>query len=217
MPTDARDPHPEALFRYALVAELRALCARGMRRAQAVRQLAAQVHVTLEGEPRQVSARTIYRWLAAFEQRGAGALEPTPRARTAGSLVLSEALLAFMSQQKKQDPAASIPELLRRAREYGVLAAHERVDRTTAYRAARRMGLAVAHRRVHPPDGDMRRFAYAHRMQMVLTDGKHFRAGPHRARRVALYYIDDSTRFGLHVRVGTAESARAAQHFPAAA
>ncbi len=208
MPTDARDPHPEALFRYALVAELRALCVRGMSRAGAVRQLAAQVHVTLEGEPRQVSARTLYRWLAAFDQCGVGALEPAPRARTESSVALPEALIAFVHNEKTQDPAASIPEILRRARELGVLGQHERVDRTTVYRAARRMGLAVAHRRVHPPDGDMRRFANPHRMQMLLADGKHFRAGPHRARRVALYFLDDSTRFGLHVLVGTAESAR---------
>lgn len=207
MSADTRDPHPEALFRYALVAELRALiAARGMSRAAAVRQLTGQVHLTLEGEPRQVSRRTLYRWLAAFDQRGFEALEPQPRARTDSSVVLPEDLLAFLRDQKTRDPAASIPEIVRRARELGVLEPHEKLDRTTVYRAARRMGLAVAHRRVHPSDGDMRRFAYLHRMQMVLADGKHFRAGIHRARRVALVFLDDATRFVLGVRVGTAES-----------
>ncbi len=208
MSADAQDPCPQALFRYALVAELRALCARGISRAAAVRKLAAAEHVTLDDERRRVSARTLYRWLAAYEQHGFSALEPAPRARTKSSVVLPEALIAFLREEKAQDPAASIPEILRRARELGTLAQHERVDRTTVYRAARRMGLAVAHRRVHPPDGDMRRFAHPHRMQSVLADGKHFRAGPHRAKRVALYYLDDSSRFGLHVLVGTAESAR---------
>ena len=43
-------------------------------------------------------------------------------------------------------------------------------------------------------------------MQCVLADGKHFRAGAARLRRVALFFIDDATRYGLQVRVGTAES-----------
>ena len=40
----------------------------------------------------------------------------------------------------------------------------------------------------------------------VLADGKHFRAGAARLRRVALFFIDDATRYGLQVLVGTAES-----------
>ena len=46
-----------------------------------------------------------------------------------------------------------------------------------------------------------------HRMDMVLCDGKHFRAGSGRAKRVALFFIDDATRMMLGVVVGTAESA----------
>lgn len=204
----ARDPDPEALFRYALVAELRALMARGRSRAAVVRELAAADHPTFDGRIRRVSPRTLYRWLAAFEQGGFARLVPADRVRTDSSVVLSAELLAFLRQQKKVDPAASIPELIARARERGVVAPDERVDRTTAYRAARRMGLAVAHRRVHPPGGDTHRWAYPHRMQMALADGKHFRAGIHRARRLALVFLDDASRFGLGVRVGTTEDTR---------
>ena len=38
------------------------------------------------------------------------------------------------------------------------------------------------------------------------TDGKHFRAGGARAKRVALFYLDDATRYGLDVVVGPSES-----------
>ncbi len=41
---------------------------------------------------------------------------------------------------------------------------------------------------------------------MVLCDGKHFRAGVTRAKRVALFFIDDATRCCLHVVVGPSES-----------
>jgi hypothetical protein len=43
-------------------------------------------------------------------------------------------------------------------------------------------------------------------MQCVLCDGKHFRAGASRLRRVALFFLDSATRYGLDVVVGTSES-----------
>ena len=52
----------------------------------------------------------------------------------------------------------------------------------------------------------MRRWRYPHRMQCVLCDGKHFRAGGTRAKRVALFFLDDATRYGLDVIVGPSES-----------
>jgi hypothetical protein len=48
----------------------------------------------------------------------------------------------------------------------------------------------------------MRRFAYPHRMQMVLVDGKHFRAGAQRLRRVVFFFIDDCSRFAPGAVVG---------------
>ncbi len=45
-------------------------------------------------------------------------------------------------------------------------------------------------------------------MQMVLADGKHFRAGPRRTKRVALFFLDDASRKGLTCVVGTSESTR---------
>jgi len=50
-------------------------------------------------------------------------------------------------------------------------------------------------------EADQRRFAYPHRMMMVLADGKHFRAGPARKRVVAPFFLDDASRFGLGVVV----------------
>ena len=106
---------------------------------------------------------------------------------------------------RQRDPRASVPELLRRAVARGIVAAELRIDRTTAWRACRRLGLPT---RARPSkrEGDLRRWRYPHRMQRVLADGKHFRAGATRLRRVALFFIDDATRYGLDVLVGTSES-----------
>jgi len=86
-----------------------------------------------------------------------------------------------------------------------VLAVPGPIDRTTVWLRLRRRGLVTARAR-HPKTRDCRRFAYAHRMDRVLCDSKHFRAGPKRLRRVALVFLDDATRFGLEVVVGTAET-----------
>jgi transposase InsO family protein len=94
-----------------------------------------------------------------------------------------------------------VPELLRRAVEKGLLVREDEVDRVSAYRALRRFGVPLC-RTASKRETDMRRFAYAHRMQMLLVDGKHFRAGASRLRRVVFFFIDDCSRFVLGAVVG---------------
>lgn len=195
----------EALFRYRVVSEVLTRIARGQPRAHAVREVTERSCLEVDGRERKVSPRTAYRWLSKFERGGLEALVPARRARTATSVVLEEQLITFVRAEKDRDPRASVPELLERAREKGVLQSEQTVDRTTVWRALRRMGLPTRHR-PNKREGDTRRFAYPNRMEMVLCDGKHFRAGASRLRRVALNFLDDSTRMALHVRVGTAES-----------
>lgn len=195
----------EALFRFRVVSEVLTEQLRGRGREAAVRVVAAREHATLVGEPRKVSRRTLYRWLSRYEEAGAiWGLEPRTRPRVATSKALSAELVEHLRETKTRDPLASIPDVIALARVEGVLAPDERVDRTTVWRAAKRMGLATRQRPTKH-DGDTRRFAFAHRMQMVLADGKRFRAGRTRLRRVALFFIDDATRKGLHVVVGTEE------------
>jgi transposase InsO family protein len=201
-------PSAEALFRYKLVSVLKAAVARGRKLAAAIAEVAAQSQLDLQGNRRKVSPRSLYRWYAAFTQYGFTALEPAVRLRIAHSVVLPTPLIDFLAREKKQDPDASVPEIIRRARERGVVFPELAIDRSTVYRECLRLGVYVARRkRKNAPDRDTRRFAYPHRMQMCLCDGKHFRAGLHRLRRVALIFLDDCSRYGLHAVVGTSESA----------
>ena len=112
--------------------------------------------------------------------------------------MLSEAFIDFLRAEKLDDPRASIPELIRRAEIRKTIASVDAVSCTTVWRAVVRMGLPT---RMRPSktEGDMRRFAYPNRMMMILCDGKRFRAGVERRRRVALFFLDDATRKGLHV------------------
>ncbi|MEW6756044.1 MAG: hypothetical protein AB1505_34460 [Candidatus Latescibacterota bacterium] len=204
-------PSSQALLRYAVLAQVEALILGGTPVSAAVRQVAGRDHADLDGRPVRVSQRTIQRWRAAYADGGPAALEPKDRTRTATSVVLSEALVAFLRAEKDTDPRASIPELLRRARARGIVPEDLPVDRTTLWRACRRMDLAT---RARPSkrEGDSRRWRYPHRMQCVLADGKHFRAGGSRAKRVALFFLDDATRYGLEAIVGPSESTRLFLH-----
>lgn len=196
---------PEAAFRFLLVSRIRAEVGAGRPVTEAVHRVAAEIHVDFSGSRRTVGSRTLFRWLAAWEENGLAGLARKPRKKTESSTVLPAELLAFAAEEKKSDPQASLPEILRRARLLGVVADDVPIDRSTLYRALRRMKVTTRRRRTSG-GREKRRFAWSNRMQLVLADGKHFRVGPKRLKRVAIFYLDDATRMGLDVVVGTSES-----------
>lgn len=196
---------PEAIFRLQVVSQVLAQLRCGVARADAIADVTSRPHLTLEGDLRLVSARTLYRWLKAHGEAGFAGLEPVPRSRCTASTVLPAPFLTFVQEQRGLDPKASIPELIRRARALGIVARDLRLDRVTVWRAMRRMGMDTRRRKVSR-QRDARRWAWPHRMQMLLTDGKHFRAGASRLKRVALFFLDDASRYGLHVVVGASEN-----------
>lgn len=199
-------PSLTALLRYQVVSQVRALLLGGcLTLAAAIREVIQRPHFNHRGRRVNLSERSVYRWVAAYERDGLRGLEPQPRGRVEGSAVLSPKLLAFLEQHKKLDESASVPELVKRARRAGVITEDEPISRTSVWRACRRLGLPLVRTR-RLRDKDMRRFAYPHRMMMVLADGKHFRAGAQRLRRVAIHFLDDATRFGLGVMVSTSEN-----------
>lgn len=200
-------PSAEALFRYLVVSMILAREQQGETRPVAIDAIAAEGHPVTDGRTRKVSSRTLYRWMNAFERCGFKGLLPSVREPKTESLVIPLALLDFFKQQKELDPKTSIPELIRRAKELHLIDDTTEVDRTTVWRWLKRMGANTTRSATHRTYRDKRRFAYPHRMDMVLCDGKHFRAGASRLRRVAIFFLDDATRLGLQVVVGTSETA----------
>jgi hypothetical protein len=194
----------EALARYLVVAQVCAAVEAGQSKTVAVREVAARTHLGLRSQPRRYGERSVWRWLADWEQLGLKGLAP-PSLEPRGS-GLPAPLLALLAEQKGDHPEVSIPEVIRIARARGVIAEDELVDRTTLWRECRRAGLPTLRRRAKAREVQ-RPWRYAHRMHCVLADGKHFRAGGARARRVAIVFLDNAARFVLAVVVGTAESA----------
>ena len=194
----------EALFRYQVISQVLIRMAAGQVLSEAVTATVG-IHICSEGKERDVKKRSLYRWVKAYKEKGFDGLMPVARRKTEDSTVLSRCLLDFFVEQKKDDPLVSIPELIKRGKILGHVQPDEVVNRVTVWRALNRMGIATSHRKSRK-NRDSRRFAFAHRMDMVLCDGKHFRAGVNNLKRVALFFIDDCTRKVLHVVVGTSET-----------
>lgn len=196
----------QALFRFAVVSRVIARIHGGEPPAEAVRRVAASGHVRFDGTAQRVSERSIRRWLEAYRAAGMDGLASKKPTRVTPSNALPPRFVDFLVREKLRDPVVSIPELIHRAIEHGIVPRDHGLDRSTVYRTARRLGLPLA-RCKRAKDRDARRFAFPHRMDMVLCDGKHFRAGEQRLKRVALFYIDDASRLILHLVVGTSETA----------
>lgn len=198
--------HPEALFRYVLVCQVMAWVLGGGRVCLAVLRVTSRSHHDLAtGTPRRVSASTLYRWYRLFKKHDFPGLIPKQRKRATGAVSLPMKLVKFCCQEKEKDLKASIPELLRRAKETGITRDSDKIDRTTVWRTLRRMGVPTQ-RRKSARTRDSRRWGYPHRLDCILCDGKHFRAGATEAKRVALIFLDDATRNMLFAVVGPSES-----------
>lgn len=194
-----------AMFRFSVLSQVHVRVAAGQPRSEAIRQLIKVAHLGPDGRPRRVSRRSLYRWAASYHANGIRGLEPATRTTGTASRVLDASLVSFLVDQKQTDPRASVPELVRRAVQAGLLQTSDDVDRTTVWRALGRAGVST--QRAPRPPRDTRRFAMPHRLQLILCDGKQFYAGPARTSRVALFFIDDASRFVPYVVVGPSESA----------
>ena len=134
------EPSPQALFRYQAISQVLWHESWGEDRAEAVRKVAGQPLVGPDGELRRVSPRSLYRWLAAYQQGGFEALAPVDRSGAPSRAVPAQ-LLAFFQDEKLADPRVSIPELIRRAREVGELNPEQSLHRSTLWRRLRRAGI----------------------------------------------------------------------------
>jgi putative transposase len=192
-----------ALEKAKVIGHVQAQLSMGMRKNLAIAASARLFSEFWEPSVGEESRKhAIYRWLRHYEEKGIEGLarkEPKRRVTSALTPEFIEHLVAM-----KDDHDMSIPEVIRCAEKLGIVPKRS-VSRSTVWRAARDRNLPM-HRCHAAKKNDMRPFEFKHRMDMVLCDGKHFRAGTKEVRRVAMPMIDDATRTVLIVRVRKTET-----------
>lgn len=192
--------------RYAVLSVVFSKQAIGQSLSRAIAETTKLPFYTVNGDAMALSQRTIYRWFSAFKLTNITGITPVARSSNVISRVLPKSFIDFMIQEKTIDTDASIPDIILRAEIKGITSKGQ-VKRGSAWRAARRLNLPIFSDK-RPKGEDMRRFAHPHRMNMVLCDGKHFRAGPTHRKRVVLFYIDDCSRKVIGAVVGKSENVR---------
>ena len=196
----------KVIDRYAVLSVVLSKQAMGLSLKLAIAETTNLPFYTPNGDPLRLSVRSIYRWVSAFKRAGLPGIVPLSRSPKTISRVLPQPFVDFMVSEKAIDADASIPDIIMRAEIKNIIT-KGLVKRSTAWRAARRLNLPIFCDK-RPKDEDMRRFAHPHRMVMVLCDGKHFRVGAKRRKRVVFFYIDDCSRRILAAVVGKSETSR---------
>jgi transposase InsO family protein len=196
----------KVLDRFAVLSVVSTKQQMGLSLRRAISETAKLEFEGVNGKPLVVSERTIYRWFVAYKDLGLKGISPKLRESKSISKMLPSEFVEFMEKEKKIDPDASIPEIIRRSEIRGVTN-KGLVNRTTAWRVARKLNLPLFSDK-QPKAEDMRRFSHPHRMQLLLCDGKHFRVGSKKRKRVVLFFLDDSTRKVITAVVGKSETSR---------
>lgn len=200
----SQEDYNRAMQRYAAVSAVLVRQLAGHSLANSVSDIHDEGIVATNGELIRPSRRSLYRWIGLYQSGGIEALKDESRKSSEPSRVLSDRFLDFMRHEKDRDEELSIPDLIKLSKAKQIIA--KAPSRSTVWRAAVKMNLPIFAGK-SPAYNTMRPFAYAHRMTMVLADGKHFRAGSARRKRVAVVFLDDATRLALAGVVGYSESA----------
>jgi putative transposase len=99
-----------ALARWQLIAQAADERLSAAERGLLLSQTAAQVHRDVDSRPRRYSARTLYRWLEAWQAYGFDGLKPSRR-RDAGTHRIDATVLALAAALRKEAPARSAPQI----------------------------------------------------------------------------------------------------------
>lgn len=195
------------MMRFLVISEVKRRKEAGQAMTAAIAAVSAMVFYHPKTNiPATFSKRTIFRFLKECKENGVKGLEPKARKPSlTPSKIFTDIFVDFIKSEKTDDPYASTREIIERARLKGVISNQAKICRSSVYRLCVRLNLPIS-RSLSVHDKDMRRFAHPHRMMMTLTDGKHFNAGSHSAKRVVFTFLDDASRKALACVVGCSEN-----------
>ena len=186
-----------ALFRYGLIAEFIPLPAGSAGLYARLRDKARADYVIPGTARTRVAPETLRHWLKDYRRGGFTALLPKGRADRGRSRALPQAVADALMSLKDEQPALSIPQLIRAVRDSGVASASQALAPATVHRLLSRAGL-MHKAPLDASSKDRRAFAFAHAGELWMSDVMHGPSVtvPGRGRRKAylIAFIDDATR-----------------------
>jgi transposase InsO family protein len=210
--TDEQYRHALALFRYGLIAEFIQLPA-GSRGLYARLREKARAEYTIPGSKRtRVAPETLRHWLKDYRRGGFDALLPKGRADRGRSRTVPQALADALMSLKDEQPALSIPQLIRAVRESGAAPPGVPLPPSTVHRLLSHAGL-MHKPPAEPSPQDRRRFAFAQAGELWMSDVMHGPsvAIPGRGRRKTylIAFLDDATRVVPYCAFALSENTQA--------
>jgi len=191
-------------YQKSLISHVKALEIKGHSKGDSIKLvLENNTHLAMKGGKR-ATERTLYRWVKRYEDEGEN-LFKTKREYDKYSHIDERTIKEFV-RLKEKDEYLSIPEAIK-ILEDAEFVKKGTLSRSTVWRIARDYNLPL-HLKDQVTKSKKMRFEYAHRLDMVICDGKHFRAGSKEHKRVLISFMDDSARMCLMTKVGESENSR---------
>lgn len=210
MPTDMLEPHRShtggeldstdqavALFRYSLIADLTQLPPQHRGLYKLLTEKAEREYNIPGTLRRRVAAETIRGWLRAYRSGGFDALVPKQRADLGSTRSIPPAVVDLLCQLKDDEPALTIPLLIKRVREKhpGAVGDEMALPESTVHRLLARRGLM--RKASEPTSKDHRRFEYESAGELWMSDvmyGPKIREQRQMRRTYLIALLDDATR-----------------------
>jgi hypothetical protein len=210
--TDEHDRQALALFRYGLIAELTHLPAGSPGLYARLREKANADYVIPGTTRTRVAPETLRYWLKEYRRGGFDALLPKGRADRGRSRALPQAVADALMSLKDEQPALSIPQLIRALRHSGVAPASLALPPSTVHRLLSRAGL-MHKEAAEASSKDRRAFAFAHAGECWMSDVMHGPSvmvpGCGRRKTYLVGFIDDATRVVPYCAFALAENTQA--------
>lgn len=210
--TDQQYRQALALFRYGLIAEFTRLPA-GSPGLYARLREKANADYLIPGTTRtRVAPETLRHWLKDYRRGGFDALLPKGRADRGCSRALPQAVADALLSLKDEQPALSIPQLIRALRDAGIAPASVALAHSTVHRLLSRAGL-MHQAPAAASSKDRRAFAFAHAGECWMSDVMHGPSisvpGRGRRKTYLIAFIDDATRLVPYCAFALAENTQA--------
>ena len=193
------DPKQQAiaLFRYSVIADLIQLPPQHRGLYKLLTEKAAREYTIPGTLRRRVAAETIRGWLRAYRSGGFDALVPKERADAGSTRAIPSHVVDLLCQHKDDEPALTIPLLIKRVREEhrAVVSDEVVLAESTVHRLLARRGLM--RKPSEPTSKDHRRFEYDAAGELWMSDvmyGPKIRVHRQMRRTYLIALLDDATR-----------------------